>query len=172
MLERYWIRLLPWRQRNKAETKSAQIKFAPRLRINRQDGWANLELLLVNRSSWTVWVQKATVVLIDFDGKERTAAPIGRARYEIRRNIRPRDRLGVSLARTIYDAAGRPQGLYSYLVLTNVRYSVFNEWCNAQLQTCRVAMEELTAVSLYSARWYDKMRINGVIDFTKKVQKG
>ena len=122
--ERYWIGLLPWRRKNKPESKSAQIKFAPKLEITREDGWVYLELQLVNRSNWTVWVQEATVVLIDLDAKWQTAVSNKQARYEILQNVEPHDTLSVSLARTIYDAAGRPQAPYSCLVSTNVRYRV------------------------------------------------
>jgi hypothetical protein len=174
MDERYWIRLLPWRQKNMAESKSAQIKFAPKLRVVRKDAGAYLELLLVNRSSWTVWVEEATVFLIDLDAKRQTAVPTWQARYEILQNVEPNDTLSVSLARAIYDAAGRPQGSYSCLVRTNVLYRVFNEWCNAKLETYRVEMAALGILGLRSARSYDKeiKQINGSVDLTTKEHKG
>src|ERR1700740_1206646 len=156
MDERYWIRLLPWRKKNRAETKAAQIKFAAQLRIIREDGWAYLQLRLENRSSWTVWVKEATVTLIDLDAKEQTTVPIGRATHEILQNVFSNESLCVSLAREIYDAAGRPQGPYSCFVVTNVLYCVFDEWCNIRLETYRVEMAALTAVGLHSSRWYDK----------------
>jgi hypothetical protein len=162
MDEHFWIRRLPWRKKNKADSKSAQIKFAALLTVTHEDDWTYLELQLVNRSSWTVWVEEASLVLADLHARLQTELPTGQARYEILQNVRPNQTLGVSLARAVYDAAGRPQGPYSCLVLTNVRYHVFDEWCNAQLHTYRVEMEALTAVDLHSARWYDKKmkRIN------------
>jgi hypothetical protein len=108
MHERYWIRLLPWRKKNKPDTKSAQIKFLSKLKLEREDDWQYLELQLVNRSSWTVWVQEAAVILIDPDAKRRVAGLKGRARYEILQNVKPKDTLRVRLASTIYDAASRP----------------------------------------------------------------
>ena len=152
--ERFWIRLLPWRQKNKADSKSAHIKFEPKLRITRQDGWTYLELLLVNRSSWTVWVEEASVVLTDLDVNWQTRVPTGQVIHTIRQNVVPADALSVSLARAVYDVAGRPQGPYSCLVSTNVRYRVFNEWCNAQLETCRVEMTALTVLGLRREHWY------------------
>jgi hypothetical protein len=156
MDDRYWIRLLPWRQKNKAESKSAQIKFTPKLSITRDHGWISLELLLVNRSSWTVWVEEASVVLTDLDANWQTGIAPGQARQQILQNVSSHDSLSVSLARTIYDAAGRPQGPYSCLVLTNVRYRVFDEWYDAKLERCRVVMAALTVVGLRRASWYDK----------------
>jgi|ERR1700687_2689933 len=172
--DRYWIRLLPWRQKNKAESKSAQIKFAPKLSITRDDGRVYLELLLVNRSSWRVWVEEATVVLNDLNTNWQTAIATGQARHEIHQYVGANDTLSVSLARAIYDAAGRPHGPYSCLVLTNVRYRVFDEWCDAKLETCRVDMAAFTVVGLRRARWYDKKikQISGAFDHATQERKG
>ena len=103
MDDHYWIRLLPWRQKNKAETKSAQIKFAPKLVIFRERGWVNLELSLVNRSSWTVWVEEATVILADLDATWQSDIATGQARHEIRQSVGANDTLSVSLAVAIYN---------------------------------------------------------------------
>jgi len=174
MDDRYWIRLLPWRRKNKAESISAQIKFAPKLMICRERGWVNLELSLVNRSSWTVWVKEATVTLADLNAVSQSEVATGQARHEILQNVGANDTLSVSLAVAIYNAAGRPQGQYSCLVSTDVRYRVFDEWCDAKLETCRVDMAGLTAVDLRSARWYDKKikQINDSVDLTAKEHKG
>jgi|ERR1700722_12295922 hypothetical protein len=56
MDERIWIRLLPWRRKDRADSKSAQVKYACQLGFTQESGWSYLELLLVNRSSWAVWV--------------------------------------------------------------------------------------------------------------------
>lgn len=129
--ERHLIRLLPWRQANRAESKSAQVKFAPQLTTTHGDGRRCLELRLVNRFSSTVWVEDATVVLADLEANLQTVVPTGQARLQILENVRPNETLSVDLAWAVYDAAGRPQGPLSCLVLTNVRYRVFNEWHNA-----------------------------------------
>jgi hypothetical protein len=150
-----WTRFLPWRQKNKAESKSIQIKFAPRLEITRKDDWVHLELLLVNRSSWTVWVEEASVALSGLDADLQTGIPAGRVNHIIRQNVVPGDAWSVSLAAAIYDAAGRPQGSYSCLVSTNVRYRVFDEWCSAQLETCGVEMRALTVLRLRREHWYN-----------------
>jgi hypothetical protein len=173
MNQSFWIRLLPWRQKNKAGSKSAQTKFAPKLRITRENGWVYLELQLVNHSSSTVWIQEAAVVLIDLNADSQTAVSNGQAKYEILQNVGPNDTLCVSLARTIYDAAGRPQGPYSCLVSTIVRYRVFDEWCNAKLETHRVEMAALKVRGLHGASWYDKKfkQSNGSVGLTTKEHK-
>ena len=174
MIEHFWIRRLPWRKKNKANSKSAQIKFAPRLRITREDGWQYLELQLVNRSSWAVWVEEASVILADLKARLQTAATPGHARYEILQNVGPNETLSVSLAGAIYDASGRPQGPYSCLVLTNVRYHVFDESCNAQLEAYRVEMEALGVIGLHRTHRDNKKikQINGSFGLTTKESKG
>jgi hypothetical protein len=171
--ERFWIRLLPWRRKNKAESISARIKFAPKLEITRENGWVYLELQLVNCSSRTVWVQEAAVVLIELDAKWPTTVSNGQARHEVLQNVGPNDTLSVSLARTIYDAAGRPQGSYSCLVSTNVRYRVIDEWRDVKLETYRIEMAALKVRGLHRARWYDKKikQINGSVGLTTKEHK-
>ena len=104
----------------------------PKLTITREDIWNGLELLLVNRSSWPVWVEDASFVLSDLDADMQAVVPTGQARHQILQNVGPNETLSVNLARAIYDAAGRPQGPFSCLVLTNVRYRAFNEWCNVR----------------------------------------
>ena len=132
MDNRHWICLLPWGQKNKAESESAQIEYGPKPTITSEDIWNGLELLLVNRSSRTVWVEDVGVVLCDLDANEQAVVPTGQARHPILQNVGPSETLTVSLAREIYDAAGRPQGPFSCLVLTNVSYRAFNKWCNVQ----------------------------------------
>jgi hypothetical protein len=166
MDERFWIRRLPWKQKNKAETKSAQVKFSPRLEITRERGWQNLELRLINRSSWAVWVEEVNVVLADLVADLKTAVPPERIKLAILQNVNPRETVDVNFDGVIHDAAGRPQGPYTCLVLTDVRYRVFDEWCNAKLGAYRVEMEALGSVGLRSARWYDKKmdQINARVD--------
>jgi len=160
-----WARLLPWRQSNRAESKPSPIKFKPQLVITREDTWTYLLLLLINRSCRTVWVEEASVVLTDLDADLQTEVSTGEARNQILQNVGPNETLSVSLARAIYDAAGRPQGPCSCFVSTNVRYRVFKEWRNAQVETCRVEMAALTVVDLHRARWYDRKmkRIRGPV---------
>jgi len=174
MDRRNWIRFLPWRQKNNAESKSAQIKFAPNLTITRQDGWKYLELQLVNRSSQMVWVEEASIVLADLEAILQAEVPTGHARHQILQNVRANETLRVSLASAVYDAAGRPQARYSCLVRTNVRYRVLNEWCNAKLGTFHVEMAALSVCGLHSARWYDEKikQTSGSIALTPKEHKG
>lgn len=174
MDESYWIRFLPWRCGNWPKSKLAQIEFAPTLEITREHDWVYLELQLVNRFAWTVRVREASCVSIGLDAKQQTAVSNGQSRYEILQNVEPQEVLRVSLARTIYDAAGRPQAPYSILVSTNARYRVFGERCEMNLETCCVEMAALTLRGLHKARWHDKKtrQINRSAGLMTKEHKG
>jgi hypothetical protein len=163
-----WNRLFPWRHKNPGESNPAEIKFVPRLTLSRNYDWVYLELVLENHSEWTVWVEEATIVLTDLDANCQTGVPTGQATHKIRQNVIPGDTLSVSLASSVYDAAGRPQGAYSCFIFTDVRYRVFNEWCNAQLEASRVEMRALTVLNLNKRHWYNKKmkHAKGPVDLT------
>jgi hypothetical protein len=154
--ERAWILRLPWRRKGRAETKAAQIKFHPQVDIVREDGWADLSLLLVNRSSFTVWIEHANIALADLNAKHQTTTPIGQLNQQILQYVAAKETLRVSLANAVYDVAGRPQGPYTCLLLASVRYWVFDEWCDARAATCRIGMAAISVTDLQAARWYDK----------------
>jgi hypothetical protein len=154
--ERFWIRRLPWRRKERDETKAAQIKFQPRLEIVREDGWADLSLSLVNQSSFTVWIEHVNIALADLNAKHQTSTPIEHFKQQILQYVGAKETLCVSVANAVYDAAGRPQGPYTSLLLANVRYSVFDEWCDIRAATCRIKMAAINVTDLHGARWYDK----------------
>jgi hypothetical protein len=139
-----------------------QIDFSARVRVFRYDNWVYLELLLVNRSNVTVWVEEAMVVLSEVDVFWQTSISTGQARHEILQNVRPNDTLSVRLAGAIYEAAGKPQGKYSCTVFTDVRYRVGDEWFNNPLDACRVEMAGLTVFRLRRARWFGRKVKAGV----------
>jgi hypothetical protein len=168
-----WNRLFSWRLQDHNELNPQRVEFVSKLRLNRSDGWAALELFLKNRSQASVWVEDATLILTELDTSSHIALPSGQARHQILQDIQPNDELSVSVAEAIYDAAGRPQGLYSSLVFTNIRYRALNQWCGVQLETCRIEMDALTAVDLHRVRRYDKRmkNVNGLFDLTTNQHK-
>jgi hypothetical protein len=150
MEERFWIRLLPWRRKDRADSKSAQIKFACQIGFNQENGWNYLELLLINRSSWAVWVEDANIHIDDLYSISQTSVPTEQAKIVIRQIVEPRNIVGVSLAAALYEAAGRPQRQYSCIVRTDVNYSVFDEWSSTNAEPRRATMRGLSAVGLRS----------------------
>lgn len=156
-----------WRK-TKPESGGVQVDFSAQLKVFHDGDWVSLELLLVNRSNLTVWVESATVVLSELDANWQASISTGQARHQVLQTVWPHDTLRVSLAGAIYEAAGRPQGAHSCFLHSNVHYRVFDELCNVQLETCHVEMVALTVVSLRSAPWHDKKikQINLPVDFT------
>jgi hypothetical protein len=159
-IERSWIHRLPWRRKGQPETKAAQIKFLPEVQIDRVNGWSNLTLALVNQSSFMVWIEEARVELAEVQAKVQATKPLGSITQQILQYVGAKEALSVSLANAVYDAAGRPQGTYTCVLRTKVRYSVFDEWCDASAATCRIAMAAINVIELHSARWYDRKRKN------------
>ncbi|HEV2521900.1 MAG TPA: hypothetical protein VGT24_05915 [Candidatus Acidoferrales bacterium] len=94
--------------------------------------------------------------MTDLEANWQSGVPTGQATHKIRQNVVPGDALSVSLAASVYDAAGRPQGTYSCFVFTDVRYRVFEEWCNAQLEPCSVEMRAFTVLNLHKSHWYSR----------------
>jgi hypothetical protein len=154
--ERLWIHRLPWRRKGKDETMAAQIKFQARIEMVRQDDWVNLVLQLINQSSFTVWIESASVSLVDLDVQHQFATPMGCFTHQVLQYIEPKEILAVSIANAVYDAAGRPQGVYSCRMLASVRYSVFDEWCEARASGCRIQMAAMNVLDLQRARSYNK----------------
>jgi hypothetical protein len=163
-----WNRWIAWRHGKEPDLSPCQIEFIPKLSLNRSDGWVALGLVVENRSDLTVWAEDATIVLADLDANSQTRIPPDQVIHKIRQNIGANDALRLSVAEPIYDAAGRPQGPYSSLVLTTVRYRVLRKWCNVQLETCLVEMAALSPINLHRARWYEKKMkyINRGVDIT------
>jgi hypothetical protein len=155
------------------ESKSPQVNFEARLATTHERGRMYLILQLFNHTSWTVWIDEVSVVLAALDANLQTEAPTGQARHRIFQNVGPNEALGVSLAETMYDAAGRPQGRYSCSINTGVRYRVLDEWCDAKLEPCHIEMEALTVVALHGARWYDKRikQKNGLVGLAMNVHR-
>ena len=148
-------RFFRWWRKTNSGSGQAPKQFRPDLTINRNHGWTSLELLLVNNTAMTIWVEEALVTLIDLDTSWQTSIPTGRAKQEIRQNIRAHESLQLSLAQTIYDAGGRPQGSYSCLISVNVWCRVGDEWFHKALDTFQVKMAGLKPRSLRRLRWYD-----------------
>jgi hypothetical protein len=148
--------LFRWWRKTGSESEHIDIKFAPRLKINRYEGGGSLDLLLVNDAGMTVWAEEAIVGLTDLDVIWQTSIPTGQNRHEIRQNIGANESLELSLVEAIYDAAGRPQGRYSCLICVDVRFRVGEEWFNKTLDPCRIEMNTLKVLGLRRLRWYDK----------------
>lgn len=136
--------------------KSAAYDLEPELSITRKNGWALLDLVLQNHSDSPIWAEQATFALADLDADFQGAAASSEGTLMIRETVRPRGMLQISLLETVYSAAGKPQGEYSFLISGVIRYRVGDNWFEITLQTYRVRMIALSAIRLLRMRWYDQ----------------
>src|SRR5882724_5193811 len=142
--------ILRYLRRRHADSPVIKINLRPTVRISSFDGWASLELHLSNRSGFTVWIEEAQLVLTDLDAHFQTGLATGQTAHKIRQAIPPNETLSMSITGSLYEAAGRPQGLYSFLVLGNVHYRIAEEdWAEACIYQHKI---EMTALSVLSCR--------------------
>ena len=147
--------MLRWWKR-KTELERVESDFSANLRIIHDYGAVSLDLQLVNGSSRILWVEEAVVVLADLDANSQTSIASGQACLAIRQNIRSNEMLELSPVNAIYDAAGTPQGKYSFLIYIDVRYRVDEEWCHKSLDPYKVQMGALMLRSLRHLSWRGK----------------
>jgi hypothetical protein len=137
--------------------RSTAYDLEPELSITRKNGWALLDLVLLNHSDSPIWAEQATFALADLDADFQGAVATGEGTLIIRETVRPGGMLRISLIETVYNAAGKPQGEYSFLVSGIVRYRASeSSWFEITLQTYRVRMIALSAIRLLRMRWYDQ----------------
>ena len=136
--------------------RRAASDFEPELSITRKNGWALLDLVLTNRSSLPVWVEHATFALADLDVDFQQTLPAGQETLSIGETVKSGETLRISLIDTVYSAAGKPQGEYSFLISGTIRYQAQKDWFEISLQSYRVRMIALSAIRLLRMRWYDQ----------------
>jgi hypothetical protein len=153
--------------------RSVAYDIEPELEITRKNGWALLDLILLNRSNLPIWVEKATFALADLDADFQGAAASGEGLLLIRETVRPGGMLRISLIETVYNAAGKPQGEYSFLISGVVHYRAQYSWFEITLQTYRVRMIALSAIRLLRMRWYDQPTVaSGTRSRLRKISDG
>jgi hypothetical protein len=117
------------------------------VRISDFEGWASLELHLLNRSGSKVWIEEAKFVLTDLDAHFQTALATGQTTHKIRQAIPPNETLALSITGSLYEAAGRPQGPYSFLMLGTAYYRIGENWAEACIHEHKLELTVLSVVS-------------------------
>jgi hypothetical protein len=149
-------RLFHWGRTRGTASQPIQIDFDPQLAITNADSLGSLDLQLVNRSNVTVWVEEATIVLTDLEADSQASLATGREKHKIRQPVGAHFTLSMSLAGAVYEAAGRPQGSYECVIVSNVRYRTGELWVEKPLLTYRLKMVALSAMALRKMRWFDR----------------
>jgi hypothetical protein len=136
---------------------SARIDIHGRLVLARDAGLLNL--VVVNRSRIGIWAEDAKIVLTDLDTGSASFTPTRRAILKMGEFVPPRETLDISLVEAIYNAAGRPQDEYSFLISTVLQYRASEddkEQLEAPVPSYWAWMSALDPIRLRRRRWYEK----------------
>jgi hypothetical protein len=104
-----------------SDRQNRLLNTKPRLALTIDQGADSLNLVVTNRSRAEIWAEEAKVDLIDVETDGEIYSP-AQAILRIRELITPAETLHISLIDTVYNAAGRPQGIYSCSLATVLRY--------------------------------------------------
>jgi hypothetical protein len=141
-----------WRRRSEANSTSPHDGFRPKIGFSHLDGMATPALLLTNDSNAFVWVEEIETLLADLRADEQVTEPSCHGTLKIRQTVPAHDLLPVSLAASIYKAAGEPQRHYSCVLSSAVRYRIDEEWFEKELDVYRIRMIGLVAASVRRER--------------------
>lgn len=118
------------------------------LELTPQDGWRLLNLAVANRHDTKVWVERAAFVITDLDANMQGGPASGYGSVEIHEFIPSGQDLCVSLIEAVYNAAGKPQGVYSFLLSSMVRYHLDERWLESESSVFRVEMVRLSGMRI------------------------
>ena len=142
--------LIPFRERKEESFSEIQIDLSPAVRITTFEGSVALEL--VNRSDVKVWIEEARLVIAGLEANVQTFLPTGWQIHKVRQAVVPDERLSVSLAGGLYEAAGRPQGRYSFVLRGTVQYRIGEDWAQENIRPHRIEMAALSVLRVRRLR--------------------
>jgi hypothetical protein len=148
--------LFLYRRHKKDTFSEIEIDLRPAVRITSFDGWQALELQVFNHSDVKVWIEEAKLVITDLEAHFQTALATGQHIQKISQAVVPDGCLSMSLAGGLYDAAGRPQGPYSFNLWGTVHYQIRENCAQANIPPHRI---EMAALSVHRVR---RIRQNSV----------
>ncbi len=142
-----------WLRRSSAQdSEDGSDGFRPRIGFTRLDGMESLSLLLANEARTHVWAEEIEITLSDLVAISQTATPSFHEIQKIRQLVPPGDTLPISIAGTIYKAAGEPQRKHSSVLSSIVRYRIGEKWFEKNLDNYRIQMIGLTASGIQRQR--------------------
>ncbi len=124
--------------------------------MSRTHGWTFFNLVLENRSRMRIAVVDATFTFSSLVAKYQAGPAAAETTFKIRRIVKPKGILGADLVEPFYNASGRPQSGYSFVVATTVRYRAHGDLFEQTLPLYRVNMFALSPNDLRRIRWYNK----------------
>ena len=144
--------LIRRRIRNGREFTPVKIKVQPAIRATQFNGWVSLELEAANQSNATIWLEEAKFLISDLHANFQTALPINQKTYPIRQAIPPHESLSLSIGPTLYEAAGSPQGYYSFRFIGNVHYRIDQRMAAEKIPRHWIEMAALSVLRFKQVR--------------------
>jgi hypothetical protein len=127
--------------------------FFPKVELQKEGSLPLINLALVNSTDEDVWVEHCMVSLFAFDGVPSIGFhPTCKNALIIREHARPKDILRIGLSRSIYDACGRPQDEYSFVISGTVQYRIGNDWFHQSFPLRRIKMCGLQPIEVRGDR--------------------
>jgi hypothetical protein len=152
-----WLVFKFWRDKAPSSRPAdPEVNVKAELQVSRTHGWTFFNLVLENRSRMRVAVVDATFTISGLVAKFQAGPAARETTFKIRRTVVPGGILGAGLVEYFYNAAGRPQSGYSFLVATTVRYRAHGDLFEQALPLYRVTMVALSPNDLRRIRWYHK----------------
>lgn len=148
-----WLALKVWRDNRGLDS---EVNLKADLHVSKDQGWTFFNLLLVNGCRMNVAVVDATFTISGLVAQFQASPAATETTFKIRRIVKPGAALGVDLVEHFYNAAGRPQRSYTFVVATTVRYRARGKVVEQALPLYRVKMFALSANRLWRVRWYNK----------------
>ena len=128
--------------------------FHPTVEINKDENWLLFNLALVNNNSLKdVWVEECVVLLSEFDGiPSKGFKATCKGLLSIRECVEASETLRIGLCQTVYEAAGRPQDEYSFVICGTLKCGIGNVWYSQPLPPRRVRMRGLYPIEVRNTR--------------------
>jgi hypothetical protein len=144
--------LIRQRFKNSREFTPVKIKVQPAIRATQFNGWVSLELEAANQSNSTIWLEEAKFLISDLHANFQTALPINQKTYPIRQAIPPHESVSLSIGPTLYEAAGSPQGYYSFRFIGNVHYRIGQQTAAVKISRHWIEMAALSVLHFKRVR--------------------
>jgi len=145
-----------WRRRGIAQQMGPQASLQVALEATPQHGWSILSLVLTNHGGSKVNVEAATIFLSDLDAEMQSGAANREASILIRQFVGPRESLRVGLIESVYVAAGKPQGVYSFRLSGVVRCGLGGTATDARIPQYDVRMIRLSVMRIRRVKERDE----------------
>jgi hypothetical protein len=145
--------VLIWqRVKNGREFTPVKIKIRPAIRARQFNGWVSLELEAANQSNEMIWLEEAKFLISDLHANFQTASAINQKTYLIKQVIAPHESLSLSIGSTLYEAAGSPQGYYSFRFIGNVHYRIGQKMDAVKISSHLIEMAALSVLRFKRVR--------------------